>query len=232
MSQERKDLIEVYKLLASPDELLQRDEHWLNGKTDIELLKSIVDKLNQQDDLVGDPLLPCRSSSVSTKSAPRELWTELDKFNNSLRQNFTCRRQMQLNRLDCTVESFKWKSTEHSETNDKIHQIYDQIRISLKPEPSVTMSHLLALRLNDCDTLLNEIVSSTKTTDCKIIYSQGREESAESKGVNLKQVIIPDVPDRGGRPEEIRAPQRDSFARPFHRTGPRGRGKPNQGRHR
>lgn len=249
---ERKDLVAIAGLLD-----IQCDKPQEKGnETDTEILHKIVSSLesllkpnqnhqesnpNNRNKLINissingqfpDSLAfpnSVRNSQNLTENV--QLWKNLRKFNDLLKNDYSCRRQMLINRLDCTVESFKWKSSEirkqaHLEAaegkkshkdkkslNDLIHEKYDQARIGLANEPQITISHLLALRETECDNLLNSVVS-TKSVDCQVLYKPTKQQRQDNTGqlVNLKQVIIPEVPDRGGRTEEMRMPSKESFS--------------------
>lgn len=76
------------------------------------------------------------------------LWSELENFNDHLKQDYTCRRQMLLRRLDCPVESFKRKGASAKNQqdckkhepkkgaarpiDDEIYEIYDEVRVNFK----------------------------------------------------------------------------------------------------
>lgn len=195
---ERKDLIAIAGMLDihAADPTQDGDN---NNKTDLELLQNIVKKLeclirpshhdpssltsNQQK------LVACMDNgqfpdslafpkALRAKQNLREnsqIWKDLRKFNDLLKNDYSCRRQMLIHRLDCTVESFKWKSSEirkqaHLEAkgdekshkdqknlNDLIHEKYDSPRIGLAKELQITTSHLLALREIECDSILNSV---------------------------------------------------------------------------
>lgn len=222
---ERKDLIAIC-------EMFNISLDW-NSKTDADILKSIVAKLNSLETnhekfSVPDSLaFPQSARDLKGVIEDKDLWNELEQFHQLLQNDYTCRRQMLLNRLDCTVESFKWKAsktrnpsnpsgdsrkqgTEGKESlNDRIHQMYDTSRAELKPQPNVKMAHLLALRESDCDKLLNSVVSS-RSNDCQVNYKNHK--NRHTNLVNLKQIIIPDVPDRGGRTDDIGSPPRETYS--------------------
>lgn len=249
---ERKDLIAIADMLD-----MHGDKHQdRDNETDIGILHKIVTSLesllehdqnrhesipNNRNKLITafstngrfpDSLAfpkPVRDSQNLSEN--HQLWKDLRKFNDLLRNDYSCRRQMLISRLDCTVESFKWKSSEvrkqaHLEAaedkkshkdkkslNDLIHEKYDQARVGLVNEPQITISHLLALRETDCDSLLNSVVS-TKSVDCQVLYKPTKQQRQNNTGqlVNLKQVIIPEVPDRGGRTDEMRMPSKETFS--------------------
>lgn len=229
---EREDLAVIGKLLNLPGGEVE---------SELELLRSIVTHLKSPSSKINANKIP-ESLAFPRKETQHQnlleandLWDELHKFNEILRQDHKCRRKMLLNRLDCTVESFMWKGADSNKketakiaskksTNDLIHETYEISRLKIKDEPQVDMSHLLAIRETECDTLLNSVVSS-RTVDCKI--SQPTQSRMDSKNdpVQLKKVIIPEVPDRGGRPGEIRPPVKETFSRQRRDFGgSRGRG--------
>jgi len=153
-----------------------------------------------------------------------EFWAQLEKVKCYLEEDYACRKQLLVHRLDCTIESFKWKSSKQvdgTNTNPKKHahqrgtindQIDERYREMGSPStnPKISMIDLLAIRETDCDKLLNCIVSS-RNVDCKVAYKRNKQQG-ESELVNLKQIIIGDVPDRGGRTDEARPPTRESFS--------------------
>lgn len=247
----RKELLIIAGLLGIEDKEIPIDSESCN----IQLLKLILSKLDPNRNMVlgreGQEIYQKVSDLPDSLAFPQNvregnklsefnyLWSELGNFQDSLKQDYTCRRKMLLTRLDCTIESFKWKgsdiknksktsgdnATAHPSSlidgnkkslNDLIHEKY-QPRKDMRDEPQVTISHLLALRATDCDKLLNCVVSS-QTVDCKVDYksqkqNQHRSQNEPEKLVNLKQIIIPDVPDRGGRTGEIRPPRKETFSR-------------------
>lgn len=255
---ERKDLIAIGEMLSTLDPVDQDTDK----QTDVQILQNIIKTLeslpltntkdqptrnlktlasyynnNQFPDSLAFPKTIRDSQNLVENS---EIWTDLRKFNDSLKTDYSCRRQMLINRLDCTVESFKWKASEtrkqahldargdkssnkdRKSLNDMIHEKYDQARKGLTREPQITISHLLAMRESECDNLLNSVVSS-KNLDCQVIYKNTKQQRQDNTGqlVNLKQIIIPEVPDRGGRTDEMRAPSKETF--PQHHRGRGGR---------
>lgn len=217
--EERKDLIALCANLkvGSPIDI--------DNLTNNDLLKLILQKLNGQSsiDNLPDSLAFPQAARDRLKSIDHcQHWDRLKTFNDLLRQDYSYRRQMLLNRLDCTIESFTWKASEKStqpsqapsktqnkqSTDDLVHERYNKARAELHVEPDVTLGLLLATRETDCDKMLNGIVGS-RGLDSKLTLDHT---DSSGKLVNLKQINIPDVPDRGGRPNEIRAPAKESFA--------------------
>lgn len=239
---EKKDLIAIMEALGISDRIAD--------STNTDLLRSVISHLKELEskspneaehltlgNLPDSLAFPASSRDRLSQCDSSLFWAELRRLQNFLRSDHSCRRQMLLNRLDCTVESFKWKGSDGSakqgETkeslNGAIHDRYDKARVGLNDEPNVTLSHLLALRESECDNLLNSVVS-TRKIDCKISYKQHQQQKSSRSNkrddgdrmTNLKQVIIPDVPDRGGRTDEIRPPIKETFGQ--QRRNFRGRG--------
>lgn len=227
MSQ-RRELVAICELLQIPN---------TSNQNDIELLRSIASKAKTElQDLPDSLAFPLKTRQSSDLLNAHEFWSELSKFDNLLKQDYSNRRQMLLNRLDSTVESFKSKRQQRTaenaqntkkqsqgqntkSSNELIQEKYEQQRTGLTAEPDVTLSHLLALRVTECDKLLNSVVS-TNTVDCKVAYKAptNYRQQPSNTLVNLKQIIIPDVPDRGGRTGEHGEPPKETFSRQ-HRGG-------------
>lgn len=130
-----------------------------------------------------------------------EFWSELNKYNDLLRQEFSRKREILLSRLNCTIESFKWKvgNKDNQNVNQLIHQMYKKAQEQgLRMKPDIQICHLLALRDNEQHCMLNNIVSSNN-------YNLTTND-------DIKHAIIPHVPDRGGRTTDIRAPQKETLS--------------------
>jgi hypothetical protein len=238
MSSERKELLRIHSLLVAgrqaPDEL-----DTATNSNDLELLRSVLALVRQSKSLTDqlDESLAFDSETRRLMTDERalaevqqQLWQPLDKFDDQLRRDYTCRRQMLLSRLDCTIESFKWKGANNAppkggkakSMNEQIHEVYDRARLNMKDEPQVSISHLLAVRQSDCDRLLNGIVGGSTGLDCMISYgNKGSTQSGEL--VNLKHVIIPNVPDRGGRTDDRPPPPKETFGQQRAQRGGGGR---------
>lgn len=169
MSSERKDLDVICDHLGI-------SHHKGGGGGDVsevQILKSIVDRIadlkesthnqrtgdNEASSESREAVLAARLASLPDSLAfPTQrraqtnlahndtLWQQLRRWQDALKQDFSCRRQIMINRLDCTVESFKWKAAKGSSQNDEIHKRYDPARAKLAAEPGVSTSALLAAR--------------------------------------------------------------------------------------
>lgn len=218
---ERKKLLEIYNLLQQTTQ--QNDVQPIDKNTDLEVLQAVVDLIKSKDiarSLDDSLAFPFDVREKINFTRTQQFWNELDKLDNCLRQDYKCRRLMLLRRLDCTVESFKWKrGTKKNDgkqkeiqkssltLNEQIHGVYDKIRTTMRDDPEVTIADLLASRCEDCDQLLNEVVSSRKL-DCEINFTgSGPDVCGQT---NLKHVVIPNVPDRGGRTDEIMPPVKET----------------------
>uniref|UniRef100_A0A6G1S3Q9 Protein FAM98B n=1 Tax=Aceria tosichella TaxID=561515 RepID=A0A6G1S3Q9_9ACAR len=230
MSAEHKELLRLHHLLTGQHQHQQQQEgqNPIDASTsDLSLLRTVVSLLKRSSQVSSanklDESLAFDSDTRGKLldadvrlEAQDKIWRPLEKFDDQLRRDYTCRRQMLLSRLDCTIESFKWKGSNNTEPkggkaksmNEQIHETYDKARLAMKDEPQVSMAYLLAVRETDCDRLLNGVVSSSSGANCKIQYG---DKGTKGELVNLKQVIIPKVPDRGGRTDEVRPPPKETF---------------------
>ncbi|XP_075469356.1 protein FAM98B isoform X2 [Ascaphus truei] len=129
---------------------------------------------------MGRPLL---SAELNTEHLER-----LEKINTALTTEYECRRRMLMKRLDVTVQSFGWSDRAKTKT-DEIARVYQPIRYSLHPKPTVSLSHLLAAR----DQLANIVRTSSGDIRQKTVCA-------------VNKVLMGSVPDRGGRPSEIQPP--------------------------
>lgn len=213
----------------------------------LNLLKCIVDKLDTIDDVKNQPdsLQELKSHNITNSLAfpdihddgvhlDESVWSELSKYNDMLQQEYSRRREILLSRLNCTVESFKWKSGASTKNNDNqnsesklnqlIHQKYEQAQeLGLRLRPNVNMANLIAARADSFDSMANTIVSSKRDPNLKRAFDSN--DKSNNNMEDLKRVIIPNVPDRGGRTNEIRPPQKETLY-----SQQRGRGRPYRGR--
>lgn len=242
-STERADLLAIAKALKLRDNADEGSQ--IEQCDETELLRSIVKCVksvqsgthnetsnaalrNVKDSFAFPTTIMNNTGPNDDPNQATRLWTALSKLNDMLRQDYTCRRAMLLNRLDCTVESFKWKNSNNNKIdgssksiNDLIHEKYEASRLNMKNEPRVDLANLLAVRETESDSLLNRVVSSKKL-DCKISYKANERQKTGGDLTYLKQVVISDVPDRGGRTNEIQPPAKETFKQ--QRTD-RGRGR-------
>nr|XP_044615659.1 protein FAM98C isoform X3 [Equus asinus] len=122
----------------------------------------------------------------SPLDAPR--WEVLASLSQSLRAQYCCRRQLLLRRLDLTTSAFHW--SERAEVQgEAMKAALIPIREALTPEVDVSIAHVLAARAD-----LSRLVPATS--------------KAARRGTccAINKVLMGDVPDRGGRPDELEAP--------------------------
>ncbi|CAI5780818.1 Uncharacterized protein PODLI_1B008386 [Podarcis lilfordi] len=118
-----------------------------------------------------------------------EEWGALEGIRDLLCTEYQCRRRMMATRLDVTVESFHW-SERAKDRSEAMSEAFKPLRQSLLEESHVTLPHLLAARED-----FSRIVKT----------SSGASRNKTSCAVN-KVLMVGDVPDRGGRPNEIEPP--------------------------
>lgn len=196
----RKDLNTINICLAISDDLkdtksyFQKVKHKLNSNL----------KLYEEDSL----LLPDKKVLTS------EQWTELKQLNETFRKGYSVRREMLLRRLDTTVNSFTWKNSDSSREIDVqlLKTVYKKCRDQLTITPGITLSHALAARSSDCNSLINDVIS-TKHANCVIDIPNiaGKANQGVQQRLQLHKYLIGSVPDRGGRPHEQVIPIKETF---------------------
>lgn len=92
-------------------------------------------------------------------------WEKLEFLNEALQKEYETRRSMLLKRLDVTIVSFNWSDRAKSNL-DNVAKAYQEKRFKLRPESSITMSHLLAAR--DDLSIISKTASGTTRQKCAI----------------------------------------------------------------
>lgn len=174
------------------------------------LNQKVSEKLNKSSLKNQKPLLLEDGSEL-----PPQSWCAIDKINKAMHDDYKVRRQMLISRCDCTVESFKWKKADNNDNKDlgsRIDNTYHGLRQKLIPEPTVDLPAALAARESGCFDLLNSVVSkSHQICDIQLPATQGLANIGKQQRISLQKFLIPQVPDRGGRPQEQPAPPKESF---------------------
>ncbi|XP_027474045.1 protein FAM98C isoform X4 [Zalophus californianus] len=118
--------------------------------------------------------------------APR--WEALDSLCQRLGDQYCCRRCLLLKRLDLTTSSFHWSDRAEAQ-GEAMKAVLIPIREALTPESDVSVAHVLAARAD-----LSRLVPATS--------------KAARRGTccAINKVLMGNVPDRGGRPNELEAP--------------------------
>ncbi|KAG6465490.1 hypothetical protein O3G_MSEX015184 [Manduca sexta] len=141
-------------------------------------LKDTIQK--EGDQLVGKPLY--------NKALTDKDWKELETTFTDLFEEYRLRRETLITRLECTIQSFEW-SERLKARKDAIQSTYRPKREQLKVKPDVKLSDFLAAR-----TSLLQVEKTSSATVRKNTQS------------DVNKVIIGQVPDRGGRPNEQQPP--------------------------
>lgn len=194
-------------------------------KTYFQTVRQRLDKspLKYQDE---DSLLLPNNARLTTTQ-----WAELKLLNEQLANEYALRREMLLRRADMTVGSFYWNREKTGDTDEKIiKQIYQEKRKGWSSKPQVTLSHALAARNSDCDSLINKRISVSHA-NCIIEAKQiGKANTGLQQRLQLHKFLIGAVPDRGGRPYEKPPPPKETFSQQqSQRENRGGRGGGNRG---
>ncbi|KPJ16343.1 Protein FAM98A, partial [Papilio machaon] len=141
-------------------------------------LKDTIQKEGQQ--LVGKPLY--------NKALTEKDWKELDNIFTEMYDEYRLRRETLISRLECTIQSFEW-SDRLKGKKDQIQAIYRPKREQMKVKPEVKLCDFLAARTS--------LLHVDKTSSANVRKNTQSE---------VNKVIIGQVPDRGGRPNEQQPP--------------------------
>ncbi|XP_006911780.1 protein FAM98C isoform X3 [Pteropus alecto] len=118
--------------------------------------------------------------------APR--WEMLEHLCQSLQSQYYSRRCLLLKRLDLTTSAFHWSDRAEAQ-GEAMKAVLTPIREALTPESDVSIAHVLAARA-DLSRLVPATSKATRQGTCCAI----------------NKVLMGNVPDRGGRPDELEAP--------------------------
>ncbi|XP_066205119.1 protein FAM98C [Saccopteryx leptura] len=118
--------------------------------------------------------------------APR--WEALESLCQSLRYQYSCRRRLLLKRLDLTTSAFHWSDRAEAQ-GEAMKAVLIPIREALTPESEVSIAHVLAARAD-----LSRLVPATSRAARRVTCCA------------INKVLMGNVPDRGGRPNELEAP--------------------------
>ncbi|GJQ77784.1 hypothetical protein Trydic_g16046 [Trypoxylus dichotomus] len=145
-------------------------------------------------DIIGTPIF---NLTLTDKQ-----WHVLNQVLEDLHTEYTIRREMLLKRLDCTIQSFQW-SDKMKGKDEMITKVYTEKRRQLRVEPSVNMSDLISAR--------EDLAIIEKTSNASV--------RANTKSA-VNRVIIGNVPDRGGRTNELAPPPPEMPSWQQRTTGP------------
>ncbi|XP_035869474.1 protein FAM98C isoform X2 [Phyllostomus discolor] len=133
---------------------------------------------------------PCQGSlqPLLTYSLDAPRWEALESLCQSLRGQYCCRRCLLLKRLDLTTSAFHWSDRAKAQ-GEAIKTVLTPIRKALTPETDVSIAHVLAARAD-----LSRLVPATSKS------------ARQGTCCAINKVLMGNMPDRGGRPNELEAP--------------------------
>ncbi|XP_063370346.1 protein FAM98A-like [Cydia amplana] len=159
-------------------------------------LKDTIQKEGQQ--LVGKPLY--------NKAMTEKDWKALETAFSEMYDEYRLRRETLITRLECTVQSFEW-SDRLKTKKDVIQSAYRPKRDQLRIKPDVKLSDFLAARTS--------LLQVEKTSSASV---------RKNTQSDVNKVIIGQVPDRGGRPNEAQPPPPEMPSWQQRSAGPQGGG--------
>ncbi|XP_032104794.1 protein FAM98C isoform X2 [Sapajus apella] len=149
-----------------------------------QLLQELHAKISElQPSLPPGSLQPLLSSSLD---APR--WEALESLSQSLKDQYQCCRCLLLKRLDLTTSAFHWSDRAEAQ-GAAMRAVLIPLREFLTPESDISLAHVLAARADLSRLVPATSVAVRRGTCCAI-----------------NKVLMGNVPDRGGRPNELEAP--------------------------
>ncbi|XP_025205668.1 protein FAM98A [Melanaphis sacchari] len=150
---------------------------------------SLFEKVNKklQELLISVPPALIGKSLVSN-SYSSEQWKYINNSIELLNEEFNVRSKMSLTRLDVTVQSFKWPDRLKNK-KQKLDEIYQTKLNIINKLPNFCISDFLSAR--------NDLAIVEKTSSTLVV---------QNTNSSVNKVMIGQVPDRGGRPNEQQAP--------------------------
>uniref|UniRef100_G1QBD0 Family with sequence similarity 98 member C n=1 Tax=Myotis lucifugus TaxID=59463 RepID=G1QBD0_MYOLU len=118
--------------------------------------------------------------------APR--WEALESLCQSLGDQYCCRHSLLLKHLDLTISAFHWSDRAEPQ-GEAMKAVLFPIRDTMTPESDVSIAHILAARADLSRLVPAMSKAARRGTSCAI-----------------NKVLMGNVPDRGGRPNELEAP--------------------------
>ncbi|XP_027797210.2 protein FAM98C isoform X1 [Marmota flaviventris] len=115
-------------------------------------------------------------------------WKALESLSGSLADQYYCRRCLLLKRLDLTTSAFHWSDRAKAQ-GKAMKAVLMPIREVLSPESDVCIAHVLAARAD-----LSRLVPATSKA------------ARQGTSCAINKVLMGEMPDRGGRPNELEAP--------------------------
>lgn len=132
-----------------------------------------------------------------------EQWAKLTEINQTLCDDFQMRRELLLTRLDVTIQSFKW-ADRLKKNNQEITSLYQQKRKELSIRPTIKPYYVLAARDGKLKPILVLLLIFLHKID--LLHQEKTCSSRLMAKSELHKIIIPKVPDRGGRTGELQPP--------------------------
>ncbi|CAH7372076.1 protein FAM98C isoform X1 [Phodopus roborovskii] len=156
----------------------------VRGTLASQLLREFHDKVSELlPSLPPESMQPLLHSPLDTSQ-----WEALGSLSQSLTEQYCCRRCLLLKRLDLTTSAFHWGDRAEGK-GEAMKAVLFPIRGRLTPESDVSVAHVLAARAD-----LSRLVPATSVA------------ARQGTSCAINKVIMGDVPDRGGRPDELEAP--------------------------
>lgn len=150
---------------------------------------SLFNKINSKlQDLLKTVPPVLISKSLVNNAYTTDQWVVINNNVELLNEEFNIRRSMLLTRLNVTVQSFQWPDRLKNKKKE-LEEVYSTKLGIIKKLPDFSMSDFLSAR-----------------EDLAIVEKTSSKLAVQNTNSSVNKVIIGQVPDRGGRPNEQQAP--------------------------
>jgi hypothetical protein len=150
-----------------------------------QIMQRMIAKVKESLSKMSEPSRKAAESAMLDHPLSVEQWSEVDRINHALCQEYKLRREMMLKRADVTVQSFAWSNKVEGK-EERYSQVHRKHEKSLLPSVPVSISQVLVAR-----------------QDLTVVRPSSSEAALRC---DINKVMIGKVPDRGGRPLETRPP--------------------------
>lgn len=152
-------------------------------------ISSLIDNLQTKisekvQELPGGNLPP----PLLKKPLNQEQWVKVNLINDAMCQEYKQRRQVLMKRVDVTIQSFCW-SQKLKTSAEKVSKAFHPFRSEMRADSITSAVDILAAR-----------------TDLYPVEKTSSGESREATKCEINRILIPKVPDRGGRPSKTAPP--------------------------
>lgn len=159
----------------------------------------------------------------TVKSMSDRQWKAMEQLEKQLVHEYEIRKRTMITRVLCTIDAFRWRSvtketgktSASSERVDRVCQItklHQHAKQSLQSFVRVELANVIAARISELEQLVAcKVSQSHEICTIEPPANSGIANSGRMQRLSLHKLIIGQVPDRGGRPNEAPPPTKETF---------------------